>query len=338
MPRIEPATAVANSQRKNSWPSSYSPVSRTSCSCRSGPVGGLARRRHETLALLARRLGEQLLGPEAEAGVALRDADLVAPVAPALAEREPELEPGIALGEPARLRHLLGALEQPRHVDAHQRRRHHPERRERRVAAADRRLAREDGRELALARELLELGAGVGDRREQIAVPPGALPEVVGVRARLERRARLRRREEQRPRQVEASPRARGSPSGASCRARGTSPHGTCAGSPPARATSRPCRAARPRRRGRRRSPRTAAAGRRPPPSATARRASRATSPRRRPSRPTGRAPRSARRVALAAHAAASSPRFARIQATISSNESANFCTPSASSVSVTSS
>ena len=35
-----------------------------------------------------------------------------------------------------------------------------PNARERRVAAADRRLAREDRRELALPRELLELGAG----------------------------------------------------------------------------------------------------------------------------------------------------------------------------------
>ena len=40
MPRIEPATAVANSQRKNSCPSSYGSASRTSCAWRSGPSAG----------------------------------------------------------------------------------------------------------------------------------------------------------------------------------------------------------------------------------------------------------------------------------------------------------
>ena len=46
----------------------------------------------------------------------------------------------------ARLAHLQRALEQPAHVDAHQRGRHEPERRQRRVAPADRRLAGEDAR------------------------------------------------------------------------------------------------------------------------------------------------------------------------------------------------
>ena len=102
-----------------------------------GAVGRLAGRRHEALPLLSGRLGEQLLGPQPEAGGALLDAHLVAAVAPVLTEREAELEAGITFGEPARIRHLLRAPEEPRDVDAHQRGRHHPERRQRRVAAAD---------------------------------------------------------------------------------------------------------------------------------------------------------------------------------------------------------
>ena len=94
IPRIEPATAVANSQRKNSCPSSYGSASRTSCACRSGASGGDAGRGHEPLALLAGRLGEQLLDPEAEAARVGQAAPCRAR-APALAEREPELEPGL---------------------------------------------------------------------------------------------------------------------------------------------------------------------------------------------------------------------------------------------------
>ena len=115
----------------------------------------------------------------------------------------PSSSPGLPSAEPARLRHLLRATEELRDVDAHQRRRHHAERRERRVAPADRRLAREHRGEAALARELLERRAGVGDRAELIAVSTRPFPEVVGVRARLERRARLRRGDEQRTRDVE---------------------------------------------------------------------------------------------------------------------------------------
>src|SRR5581483_12186009 len=55
-----------------------------------GAVDVLARARDEPLALLAGRLRQQLLGPQAEAAGVRVDEDLVAPVAPALAEREPE--------------------------------------------------------------------------------------------------------------------------------------------------------------------------------------------------------------------------------------------------------
>ena len=86
----------------------------------------------------------------------------------------------------------IRALEQAPGVHAHQHRRHDPERGERRVAAADRRLAEEDAAEAALAREMLELGPGVGDGAELLHPLAGLLPEVLEVRARLERRARLR--------------------------------------------------------------------------------------------------------------------------------------------------
>src|SRR5436305_1685353 len=109
-----------------------------------GPVGRLAGRRHEALVVLSGRLRDQLLGPKAEAAVRLVDADLVATFAPSLAELLPELEPGVALGKPARLGHLERALEQPLEVDPKQRRRNEAERRQRRVAAADGRLAVED--------------------------------------------------------------------------------------------------------------------------------------------------------------------------------------------------
>ena len=75
------------------------------------------------------------------------------------AEALPELEPRVALVEPARLLHLDGALEQPRRVDPHQHRRHDAERRKRRVAPADRRLAVEHAQEAVLAGELLEVRA-----------------------------------------------------------------------------------------------------------------------------------------------------------------------------------
>ena len=64
-----------------------------------GAVRRLAGRGDEALAVLARRLGDELLGPEAEVARASVIADLVAPVSPALAERSAELEPGIALAE-----------------------------------------------------------------------------------------------------------------------------------------------------------------------------------------------------------------------------------------------
>ncbi len=164
--------------------------------------GRLAGRRNEPLAVLPGRLGEELLDPQAES-VRIREADLVAPLAPAGAEGEAELEPGVPLVEPAGLRHLERAREQPLEVDPEQRGGDEPERGQRRVAAADRRLAREDRPEPAPAGELLQGRAGIGDRDPLLAVRR-ALPEEVHVRAGLEGRPRLRRGDEQRPPEVEA--------------------------------------------------------------------------------------------------------------------------------------
>src|SRR5581483_11458714 len=166
-----------------------------------GPVGRLPRGRHEPPSLLARRLGEQLLDPEAEP-VHVLEADLVAALPPALPEREPELEAGVALVAAAGLGQLERAVEQPHEVDAEERRRHEPEERERGVAAADRRLPGEGRAEAAVAGDSLELRARVGDRRP-LRPARRAPPEVVGVRAGLERRSRLRGGEEERPLEVE---------------------------------------------------------------------------------------------------------------------------------------
>ena len=168
-----------------------------------GAVGRLARRGDEPLPLLAGGLGDQLLRPQAEAARRLADADLVAALVPAGAELPPELEARVPLVETAVVGHPLRVGEQPVDVDPHQRRRDDAERRQRGVAAADRRLAVEHVAEAALPREPLQVGARIGDGGERGAALSGLLPEVVGVRARLERRAGLRRRDEQRPVEVE---------------------------------------------------------------------------------------------------------------------------------------
>src|SRR5207248_10933364 len=96
---------------------------------------------NEPLPLLARRFGDQLLGPEAEVAGRVGDADLVAPFLPAGAEPAAELVARVVLLAAAPLRHRLRAREQAIDLDADQRGRHDPECREGRVAAADRRLA-----------------------------------------------------------------------------------------------------------------------------------------------------------------------------------------------------
>ncbi len=162
----------------------------------------------EALPLLARRLRDELLDPQAEASWDRTDFDLVAPTLPALPHALAELEPGVALVEPAGVDHLLDTEEKALEVDAHERRRDEAERRQGRVAAADCRLAGKDGPETPLARKGLELGAGVGDGGERLRAAVRPVPEEVEVAACLEGRARLRGDEEERPRRVERIGRA----------------------------------------------------------------------------------------------------------------------------------
>src|SRR5581483_10569905 len=321
-----------------------------------GAVGRFAGRRDKSLPLLAGRLRDQLLDPQAEAGLAVGGAYLVAPLTPVLAQREPELEARVALGQLARLGHLLRAVEELPDVDAHERRRHHPERRQRGVATADRQLAREDGVELVLARVLLEVGAWVGDRRPEAALGV----EVIGVRARLERRSRLGRGDEQcarevelcleladrlRVRRVEDVERLLAKRAPQHLRRERRAAHAeehdrvdpvddrvrelqqqvdVLAHAPRLVEPAEPSRlvCARPERRvARPDAPYGFCSG--------AAKAGTCASGRLRPAYAPG---------VPAHHAAASEPRLARIESTISSNESANFRTPSASSVATTSS
>ena len=130
------------------------------------PLGRLARCGDEPLPLLAGRLRDELLGPQAEATIRVLDADLVAPLLPAFAELAAELVAGIAAVLAADADHALGICKEPVDVDSHQRRRHDPEGRQRRVAAADRRLACEHLPESTFLGEALQIGAGIGDRDE----------------------------------------------------------------------------------------------------------------------------------------------------------------------------
>ena len=164
-------------------------------------VRALTRRRHETSALLARGLGNQLLGPQPEVAFRLGDADLVTPLAPALAELEAQLKTWICLAA-ASLRHAFATFEQTLYVDRHKRGGHDAERRQRRVAPADRRLACEDAHAAPL-RQLLEGRARIRNGDELVAMPTCLFPEVLEVRERLERPAGLRRDDEHRLAQVE---------------------------------------------------------------------------------------------------------------------------------------
>src|SRR5207344_3196037 len=101
-------------------------------------------------AVLAGRLREQLLGPEAEVAGVRVDRDLVAALLPAGTEVEAQLEAWVPIGPVAGLGHLVDTVEQPLEVDPEQRGRDHPEHRQRRVTSPDRRLAVEDTEEPAL--------------------------------------------------------------------------------------------------------------------------------------------------------------------------------------------
>ena len=304
-------------------------------------VRGLARRRDETLALLAGRLRDQLLCPEPEPSVLLLDADLVAAFAPPVSEPATQLVARVAVVAPACIGHPCRTVEQACDVDAHQRRRDDSERGKGGVAAADRRLTGKDVAKAALAGGALEVRARVGDRDERRAPPAGELPEVVGVRSRLERAAGLRRGDEERPleldRLLELTDRLR---MGRVEHVEALYPER------PPQHLGREARAAHSEQDDGVEPLLVDCVGERLELPGPLRHPARLVEPAQ-PLRLVGAAPDG--RVALPdpvdqlcpvanAHAAASAPRFARTPSSSSANESANFCTPSSSSVSVTSS
>ena len=206
---------MANSQRKNSAPRSYSSVQREPhdrmarrlkrrrrrrpASASNAVVGAqvdeeavvavdlrraqrLAVHGQDALALFAGALGEQLLQPGAEGGDRRRgdERQLVALLVGQRAQdrRRARRRDSRARRHSARTpAPSLGAVEQRAEVDADERRRHQAEVRERRVAAADVRRVAEDRAEVRVVRQLLERRAGVGDGDE--AACPASSPDPV---------------------------------------------------------------------------------------------------------------------------------------------------------------
>ena len=295
--RYAPATATANSQRKNSAPSAYGSSICGAASCRSAPSGDSPGAGMSPLPCLPVDSAISCSAHRPKPPGVSRMQILSRPSCQPAPNCRPSSKPGLPSSrrQSSAIRSAFG--EQPVDVDPHQRRRDDAERRQRGVAAADRRLAVEDVAEAALLREPLQVGARVGDGGERGAALAGLLPEVVRVRARLQRRAGLRRRDEQRPLEIER--RLERADRGRVRRVEHVEAgrRRTCAAAPRARGSSRPCRAGRRCRSRRPRSPSANAVelGRRARACGAARRASRATAPRRRRSTSSSRAPRSGR-------------------------------------------
>ena len=227
-------------------------------------VGGriaqrLAGDREHAGALLARRLGDQLLEPQPDA-LQRRGQDerqLVAALGVLGGDHVRERLAGVDAELVVALRDRLGgALQERRQVDARERGRDEPERRERGVAPADVGAAVRDARPAVAARALLERRARVGDRDEARAVAAGLAPERIGEAVGLHRRARFGRDHEERAlhrarraRRPGRSSRAR---AGAGCRA--------ARRSRAERGSIRPCRTARCARGSHRAGPPTTAA------------------------------------------------------------------------------
>ena len=237
MPRIEPATAVANSQRKNSCPSSYG-RSRRSSSCWPSCPRMLAVDGDQALTSFPGGLGKELLDPEVEPAERRGSSTFSRPSCQPSPSREPSSRPDL----PSSNRHASGISTAVRGTA----RGRGPAsaagraRTPRAPSSAHRsRLAGEDPEEATLASGALERRAGIRDGDEP-ASPHRLLPEEVEVRARLERAARLRRDDEERASRSSGG-RARGSP-GWVVSSTWRSPRRTSAGSPRARGSSRPCR------------------------------------------------------------------------------------------------
>jgi hypothetical protein len=169
-----------------------------------GLADGLVGDREDARAVLAGRLGEQLLEPQPEAGQRGGDQERqLVPAGPrerAQGHAQPDTGAGLTLvrvGE-GRQPGVGRAPEQRARVHAHQRGRHDPERGQGAVAAADVGIAGEHPVKPALPGELLQARAGVGDRRVVAAVVDER-EEVREQRQRLDRAPRLGRDDEQRP-------------------------------------------------------------------------------------------------------------------------------------------
>ena len=131
-------------------------------------AGGEVRRvqgryddRQDALAVLARRLGDQLLRPVTEArdaGVLVAEDDLVDPVLLATPSSPPSRSPGLSASSDSSRGWIdVGLVEQPADVGTGEPARHQPERGQRRVATTDVGVGVED----AVAR----LGGGLVERR-----------------------------------------------------------------------------------------------------------------------------------------------------------------------------
>ena len=143
IPRIEPATAVANSQRKNSWPSSSGSGSRTSCSLAVGAVGRTRPGRGRGPCPACPVDSASSCSTQSPKTPASGRQTLSRPSLPALAEREAELEARDCPRRGGRRRPSRPARSsRPSRSTPISAAGNEPERRERRVAAADRRLAR----------------------------------------------------------------------------------------------------------------------------------------------------------------------------------------------------
>ena len=219
--------------------------------------------------MLAGRLGDELLEPQAEPRQRLGDHErqLVAAGFGERAQRRTDPHPGGWAPEarPAAV-DVRRCSAVPRHRCPSSSARMStpisaagtmPNGRQRAVAPADVRIAREKLAEAVLARELLQAGSGVGDRGE-VATVADQRPEVREQRQRLDRATGLRGDQEQCLAGIDAAParrapsRRRSSPARAGAGVRAG--RRTSAAEPRAPAKSRPCRAAR-RRAARRRAP-----------------------------------------------------------------------------------
>ena len=201
IPSAQPATAVANSEKKKIRPRSFAPAAVTRDRRVAGrgerlappPRGaGRARRRRAGARTRGRRRsaeasasGSSAIGRMPRPCLPVDSAtscsahspndverrvdherQLVAAAQRELAERGAEPQARVAVGQLAVLRRHLRALEHRLDVDAGQRRRHDAERRQRRVAPADLGVGEEHVAEALALGQLAHRRAGVGDRDE----------------------------------------------------------------------------------------------------------------------------------------------------------------------------